>query len=123
MDRRGDSPTDFEASAPVDELQQQPATANTSGPIGEPAAEPLPNLGQEQVPICVEPWRNTYILRRGIMPCCYGSRHIAEMDEYRDSWNSNLMQSIRGELAARPSARLLPQVAGLPDRAQARVHR
>ena len=59
---------------------------------------PLPSLGAEHRPMCTEPWKSMYILRRGVLPCCYGGQPIAEMSEYREAWNSPLMQGIRGEL-------------------------
>jgi MoaA/NifB/PqqE/SkfB family radical SAM enzyme len=58
----------------------------------------LPSLGGDHQPACLEPWKSLYILRRGVMPCCYGHGPIAPMEEYRTAWNSPLMQSIRGEL-------------------------
>ncbi len=71
----------------------------------EPAAathveEVRPSLGGEHQPVCLEPWKSLYILRRGVMPCCYGHGPIAPMEEYRTAWNSPMMQSIRGELLA-----------------------
>ena len=60
--------------------------------------EPVTSLGGEHQPVCLEPWKSLYILRRGVMPCCYGHGPIAPMEEYRTAWNSPVMQSIRGEL-------------------------
>jgi MoaA/NifB/PqqE/SkfB family radical SAM enzyme len=57
-----------------------------------------PSLGTEKWPICTEPWTNLYILRRGVMPCSYGWKPIAEMDDYRRAWNSSLLQEIRDDL-------------------------
>lgn len=62
-----------------------------------PAAA-MPSLGGEHRPACLEPWKSMYILRRGVLPCCYGGKPIAQMEEYREAWNSPLMQGIRGEL-------------------------
>ena len=59
----------------------------------------VPSLGLEKWPPCTEPWRNFYILRRGVLPCSYGHSSIAGMDGYREAWNSPLMQEIRGHLA------------------------
>jgi hypothetical protein len=39
-----------------------------------------------------------YILRRGIRPCCYGAAPIADTRDYRQAWNSPLMQGIRQKL-------------------------
>jgi hypothetical protein len=67
----------------------------------EAAADaPLPSLGGESIPLCTEPWQSLYILRRGVMPCCHGKRPIAKMDEYREAWNSTLLQEIRRDLVA-----------------------
>jgi len=66
----------------------------------EPApSEPLPSLGGERKPICTEPWKSLYILRRGVFPCCYGGTPLAKMEGYRDAWNSPEVQAIRAELA------------------------
>lgn len=46
-------------------------------------------------PICREPWENYYILRRGIIPCCYGFKPIAKMDSFQESWNSKEIIEIR----------------------------
>lgn len=50
-------------------------------------------------PLCSEPWRNYYILRRGIMPCCHGHEPIASMGEWEAGWNSAELQEIRSYLA------------------------
>jgi len=60
----------------------------------------LPSLGGENRPLCTEPWKSLYILRRGVFPCCYGGAPLAKMDGYRDAWNSRQVQAIRAELAA-----------------------
>lgn len=63
-----------------------------------PPSPPLPSLGAEQRPACLEPWKSLYILRRGVLPCCYGGHPIAAMEDYGEAWNSDLMQGIRREL-------------------------
>jgi MoaA/NifB/PqqE/SkfB family radical SAM enzyme len=83
-------------------------------PLGEDDPEPTPpplcdqpsetgacrpSLGAERWPVCTEPWRNLYILRRGVMPCCYGGQPLAGMDSYREAWNGATLQAIRTELA------------------------
>jgi hypothetical protein len=50
-------------------------------------------------PLCREPWQNYYILRRGILPCCYGHKAIAPMSEWPTAWNSPALQEIRSHLA------------------------
>ncbi|MFQ5524633.1 MAG: radical SAM/SPASM domain-containing protein [Thermoanaerobaculia bacterium] len=85
-----------------------PATPISGNPIAMTAmevadAEPeseLPPLGEDKVPMCTEPWKSLYILRRGVLPCCYGSARAGQMDEYRDAWNSQLFQDLRRELSA-----------------------
>jgi len=49
---------------------------------------------------CLEPWKSLYILRRGVLPCCYGFGPIAPMDQHAEAWNSEVMQGIRRELLA-----------------------
>ena len=56
-------------------------------------------LGEGRTPACLEPWKSLYVLRRGVFPCCYGSRPLATMGEYRDTWNAPLLQDIRRHLA------------------------
>lgn len=55
----------------------------------------LPSLGKEKWPICTEPWHFYYILRRGVMPCCFGHTRIASMGKFREAWNSPLLQELR----------------------------
>ncbi len=64
------------------------------------AEEPLPPLGGARLPVCQEPWKSLYILRRGVFPCCYGGEPIAPMNGYREAWNSPRMRAIRSGLAA-----------------------
>jgi wyosine [tRNA(Phe)-imidazoG37] synthetase (radical SAM superfamily) len=69
----------------------------------EPAPVPampaaLPSIGREKAPACLEPWKSLYILRRGVLPCCYGGAPLAPMEDYRKVWNSPEVQAIRGEL-------------------------
>jgi hypothetical protein len=49
--------------------------------------------------LCHEPWENYYILRRGILPCCYGWKPIAPMSDWRTAWNAPDIQEIRAHLA------------------------
>jgi hypothetical protein len=62
-------------------------------------------LGAAEVVLCSEPWESYYILRRGILPCCHGSKAIAPMEEWETAWNSPALQDIRRHLA---SGRLSP---------------
>ena len=64
----------------------QPATADN-------------DLGQAGLPLCREPWESYYILRRGIMPCCYGNPIIGRMTDYAEVWNSPQLQEIRRYLS------------------------
>ena len=63
---------------------------------------------QSAAPVCSEPWKTMYFLRRGIFPCCYGVNTLATWDQQGDRsldqflsdvFNSETMQSIRSELA------------------------
>ena len=60
--------------------------------------EEKPPLGVESLPVCVEPWKSIFILRRGVLPCSYGGFPIADKDGYRQAWNSTLLQGIRDKL-------------------------
>jgi MoaA/NifB/PqqE/SkfB family radical SAM enzyme len=87
-------------------LEKEIATLSVTPPFPSeppPAAatatpEALPSLGPEAKPACLEPWKSLYILRRGVLPCCYGGEPLAPMENYRTVWNSPAMQGIRGAL-------------------------
>jgi hypothetical protein len=69
------------------------------------AARDADDLGLSRLPLCLEPWQSYYILRRGIMPCCYGNPVLAPMAEFAGTWNSAPLRDIRrrlsrGELSA-----------------------
>ena len=51
------------------------------------------------MPLCTEPWESYYILRRGILPCCYGHPIKALMSDWREAWNCEEVQEIRRHLA------------------------
>ncbi len=91
----GDSAAAVEAEPPP------AAVASESVPEAGDAAQDdvAPSLGQELEPICTEPWRKLYILRRGVLPCSYGGS-LGAMQDYREVWNSEEMAHIRSELAA-----------------------
>lgn len=55
-------------------------------------------LGLSDEPLCREPWESYYILRRGVLPCCYGATPIAPMSEWQSAWNSPALQDIRRHL-------------------------
>jgi len=57
------------------------------------------DLGLGKFPLCREPWESYYILRRGILPCCYGNPIIAPMADYAAAWNSAAAREIRGYLS------------------------
>jgi MoaA/NifB/PqqE/SkfB family radical SAM enzyme len=85
------------------ETQADPApvpAAKATLPEPEPASDEPNMLGRERWPVCIEPWQNLYILRRGVLPCCYGAAPLGPMDSYRQVWNGPLLQGIRRELAA-----------------------
>jgi MoaA/NifB/PqqE/SkfB family radical SAM enzyme len=76
----------------------EPAVAVQTDSVSVPSPAP-PTLGAERLPICTEPWKSLYILRRGVFPCCYGGQPLAPMDKYREAWDSPELQAIRRDLA------------------------
>ena len=65
-------------------------------------------------PICREPWESFYILRRGILPCCYGNPIAAEMKDFARAWNSRRMRTIRRALAKGRLSRYCLESRGCP---------
>lgn len=63
-----------------------------------PAADPEA-LSGGNLPLCREPWMSFYILRRGIIPCCYGFPVDEFISDYSRVWNSPKFQEIRSYLA------------------------
>jgi hypothetical protein len=63
--------------------------------IGKSRKASAEDLGLGRLPLCLEPWQSYYILRRGIMPCCYGNPVLAPMSDYAAMWNSAELQEIR----------------------------
>jgi pyruvate-formate lyase-activating enzyme len=135
---RGASLDGTGASVSIPSNSEEAAIRNPQSAIAPPAPAPaapeaLPSLGGEHQPACLEPWKSLYILRRGVMPCCYGGAPIAPMEDYRTAWNSPLMQSIRGELlegrfhdyclcsTACPIVRKLDRAKALPLRKRVRL--
>lgn len=88
-------PVEPAQTAPAVAISEPPAAADSTATL--PAA--LPSLGSERTPLCTEPWKSLYILRRGVYPCCYGADSLGTMHDYREAWNAPLMQAIRSELA------------------------
>jgi len=77
---------------------------------------PLPGA-----PLCSEPWKTMYFLRRGIMPCCYGVEPLATWDQQGDRsigeflgdvFNGETLTEIRAELA---EGRLAPYCVNTPS--------
>ena len=60
---------------------------------------PASDLGYSPLPLCREPWESYYILRRGILPCCYGNPIIGSMSDWKETWNSAELQEIRRHLS------------------------
>jgi len=89
------------AASPVDAAGERAAIADGPVvPVGiEAPAEATPAPGSDRLPACTEPWKSLYILRRGVLPCCHGGRPLAPMDQYRDVWNSPMLQAIRTDLS------------------------
>ena len=71
----------------------------------------IENEAADDGSLCAEPWKSIYVLRRGIMPCCFASpsKVMANLGErgslslseflYR-FWNSDAYQELRASLAA-----------------------
>lgn len=57
------------------------------------------DIGEVGMPLCREPWENLYILRRGILPCCYGNPVGYAFPDYAKAWNSPEIQEIRRYLS------------------------
>jgi MoaA/NifB/PqqE/SkfB family radical SAM enzyme len=66
------------------------------------------DLESAEGPLCTEPWETIYVLRRGIMPCCFSKYPLFTWGELRDktlaqfvkdAWNSPIIQEIRVALA------------------------
>jgi len=72
--------------------KQDPADKKKPGAVNE-------EIGETGMPLCREPWENLYILRRGILPCCYGNPIGYSFDEYAEAWNSPQIQEIRRYLS------------------------
>jgi len=97
FDAAGGSPPAAATGPPTASAPPEPVPESTVVVAAvEPArAAALPSLGHERTPACLEPWKSLYILRRGVLPCCYGAEPLAPMEDYRSAWNSPTMQAIR----------------------------
>lgn len=89
-----------EAPVPADPAGSPMAGLAAEGGRDAPDSEEPADFGLAGWPACTEPWRTLYILRRGVLPCCYGGFPIAPADGYREAWNGPAIQSIRRALAA-----------------------
>jgi pyruvate-formate lyase-activating enzyme len=88
-------------TAPAAQAAMVPARADEAeAPAATRLLPMLPSVGAERKPACTEPWKSLYILRRGVFPCCYGGRPVTTMENYREAWNSQVIQDIRSELTA-----------------------
>ncbi len=77
-------------------------------------APPSDDLGESGLPLCREPWERYYILRRGILPCCYGNPVAARMSDWKQAWNSRRMRKIRRDLASGRLGRYCLESRGCP---------
>ena len=108
QEENGSSTTITAPSAAQPPRERPPEPGRSSEPEPSPplameaetaASDDDETLGEGRTPACLEPWKSLYILRRGVFPCCYGSRPLATMGEYPDTWNAPLLQDIRRHLA------------------------
>jgi hypothetical protein len=112
MDFGGSFEAQFQAEYDAGMRSAAPALAEPAPPA-QPAASPAnsaPASGGElagnaglaapHMPLCTEPWKSLYVLRRGVFPCCYGGAALAPMDQAAGAWNSDTMQEIRATLSA-----------------------
>jgi hypothetical protein len=79
-------------------------------------------LGTTEEVLCREPWESYYILRRGILPCCHGSKPIAPIEDAERAWNSPELQEIRRYLAAGQLSPYCMESTGCPI-VQRHIHR
>ncbi len=82
-----------------------------------------PQIHVKGEPLCAEPWKTLYVLNRGIMPCAFGAKPLAnwnqqgnrKLDDFlRDVFNSDEYQEIRTELAAGRMPRYCRELPGCP---------
>jgi hypothetical protein len=83
-----------------EEISIKPEKKDQVGQSGGSETEHLGNdIGETGMPLCREPWENLYILRRGILPCCYGNPVGYSFTDYAEAWNSPEIQEIRRYLS------------------------
>jgi MoaA/NifB/PqqE/SkfB family radical SAM enzyme len=92
-------PPEATPSAKAAQPAEPPAPPAAVPPTPPPLPPSRPSLGEERLPICREPWSSLYVLRRGTMPCCYGSKPVAPMSGFEEAWNSPILRDIRRELS------------------------
>jgi hypothetical protein len=90
---RADEPPAARAASTESVVEAPIATAAAEPGAVEPARE-----SHHAVPLCTEPWKSMYVLRRGVFPCCYGARPVAPMDQAGSMWNSKVLKEIRESL-------------------------
>jgi MoaA/NifB/PqqE/SkfB family radical SAM enzyme len=99
--RAGTEAPEPEAEVPSEPSKpSEPPEPHTPCPVAPAPDEEPPAEGDGRVPLCTEPWRSLYILRRGVLPCCYGGVPLAPMHEHGQAWNGETLRSIRAALAA-----------------------
>lgn len=86
-------------AAPIASPAVVAAPMAVSAAVPDEPAVPAPPPGSERIPACTEPWKSLYILRRGVLPCCHGAKPLAPMEQYREVWNSPVLQAMRRDLA------------------------
>jgi MoaA/NifB/PqqE/SkfB family radical SAM enzyme len=78
-----------------------------------------------ELPLCSEPWRTAYVLNRGVMPCCFGKRPVADLrgarrgdtsveDAIRAAIDGEEMREIRAALARRELPRYCRESLSCP---------
>jgi hypothetical protein len=93
---------EFEAGRREVMGEREPSARTETPAAPPPRPTPLPappSLGAERLPVCIEPWTSLYVLRRGTLPCCYGGRPVAGLDDFRAVWNGRLARAIRRDLS------------------------
>jgi hypothetical protein len=102
VDARTDEPAVAPTASAESTASAEPVESVAEAPSEAAApAEPVAELMRESnhaIPLCTEPWKSMYVLRRGVFPCCYGGKPLAPMDKAGGMWNSKALESIRADL-------------------------